>query len=165
MTFHLPRLFVCLLDYLHACQRTFRDLKNDRFRIFSFCGTSPSSLRFFGTLVLSTWACTLPLRQHIPSITILFSTIFCSTPFWFRSPKTGFGDPVTSPLILAKFAMLPAFVSLLLYRVKIYITFLSPCLLGIRLLQYHAVLIKIYHFSITVLIQDKTFTIPCPALI
>ena len=49
----------------------------------------------------------------------------------------GFGDPVTSPLILAKFAMLPAFVSLFLYRVKI------------------------YHFSITVLGQDKTFTVPC----
>jgi hypothetical protein len=95
-------------------------------------------------------------------ITIFFSTIFCSTPFWFRTPKTGFGDPVTSPLILAKFAVLPAFVSLLLYRVIIYITFLSPCLLRIRLLQYRAAFDKnLYHFSITVLIQDNTFTIPC----
>ena len=82
MTFHLPRLFVCLLDYLHACQRTFRDLKNDRFRIFSFCGTSPSSLRFFGTLVLSTWACTLPLRQHIPSI-----LPFCFQPSFVLPPS------------------------------------------------------------------------------
>ena len=82
MTFHLPRLFVCLLDYLHACQRTFRDLKNDRFRIFSFCGTSPSSLRFCGTLVLSTWACTLPLRQHIPSI-----LPFCFQPSFVLPPS------------------------------------------------------------------------------
>jgi hypothetical protein len=82
MTFHLPRLFVCLLDYLHACQRTFRDLKNDRFRIFSFCGTSPSSLRFCGTLVLSTEACTLPLHQHIPSI-----TPFCFRPSFVLPPS------------------------------------------------------------------------------
>jgi hypothetical protein len=82
MTFHLPRLFVCLLDYLHACQRTFRDLKNDRFRIFSFCGTSPSSLRFCGTLVLSTWACTIPLRQHIP-----FILPFCFEPSFVLPPS------------------------------------------------------------------------------
>ena len=56
-------------------------------------------------------------------ITILFWTIFCCTPFWFRSPKTGFGDPVTSPLILAKFAVVPAFVSLLLYPVKIRVVY------------------------------------------
>ena len=68
MTFHWPLLFVCLLNYLHACQRTFRIYKNDRFWIFSGCGTSPSLLRFCGTLGLSTWACTIPLRQHIPFI-------------------------------------------------------------------------------------------------
>jgi hypothetical protein len=36
MTFHWPLLFVCLLKYLHACQRTFRIYKNNRFLIFSW---------------------------------------------------------------------------------------------------------------------------------
>ncbi len=166
MTFHLPILFVCLLNYLYACQRTFRIYKNDRFWIFSGFGTSPSLLHFCGTLRLSTWACTIPLHQYIPYSTSLFWTIFCCTPFWFWSPKTGFGDPVTSPFILTKFAVVPAFC--------------IPCALPCQNIYYFSItvldqdktftipcryVINIYHFSITVLSQDKTFTTPCPALI
>ena len=82
MTFHWPLLFVCLLNYLHACQRTFRIYKNDHFWVFSGCGTSPSLLRFCGTLVLSTWTCTIPLRRHIPSI-----LPFCFEPSFVVPPS------------------------------------------------------------------------------
>jgi hypothetical protein len=82
MTFHWPLLFVCLLNYLHACQRTFRIYKNNPFWRFSGCGTSPSLLRFCGTLGLSTWACTIPLRQHIP-----FILSFCFEPSFVVPPS------------------------------------------------------------------------------
>ena len=82
MTFHWPLLFVCLLNYLLACQRTFRIYKNDRFWTFSGCGTSPSLFRFCGTLGLSTWACTIPLRQHI-----LFILPFCLEPSFDVPPS------------------------------------------------------------------------------
>ena len=82
MTFHWPLLLLCLLNYLHACQRTFRIYKNDRFWIFSGCGTSPSLFRCCGTLGLSTWACTIPLRQHIP-----FILPFCFEPSFVVPPS------------------------------------------------------------------------------
>ena len=68
MTFHMPWLMVCVLDCRFPFLMTFRYIKNDRFRVFFRSGTIPFLFCFCGASVFGSYACTIPLRLHIPFV-------------------------------------------------------------------------------------------------
>ena len=142
MTFHWHILFVCLLNQLYTCQRTFRIYKNDRNRIF-FPDLAPLLL-YFAFVVPLGWVPGLVQYLSVCIFLFLFFFVFNHLllyPLLILIAKDGFWGSSHRSFNSCKIC-----------------SGTSLCIPCALLCQY------VYHFSITVLGQDKTFTIPRSAV-